>query len=191
MITYNTNGDRIVNIFEQKIQGINGEQGDKIMREIAQALTTSIVIRVHQEGKASDGTQIGTYSPQYMKVRTGTFTNAGTYKSGKNKGKNKDAGVYTKGQNKGQQRKKYNRSSSTNVILSLTRQMEIDLSACEQNPSKIPYGYAIGYQNNFNYDKAIWNEERYKKKILTKLSKDEEELALLIVQHRLNDYFAG
>lgn len=192
MIAYNTSANPVVDIFEANLkQLVSGQQADKIMRQMAQALTASMVIRVHQEGKAADGSKIGTYSEEYMKVRTGQYKNSGTYKTGKNKGKTKNAGVYTKGVNKGQARKKYNRTADTTVILSLTRQMEMDLSACEQNPAKIPNGYAIGYQNEFNYDKAIWNEQKYKKKILTQLSKDEEELALLIVQNAINDIISG
>jgi hypothetical protein len=191
MIAYNSSGKEVVNILEQDLKSLTAAQGDKILREIAQALTSAIVIRVHQDGKAADGSKIGTYSPEYMKVRTGQYSNSATFKRGEKKGQTKNAGVYTRGANKGQQRKKYNRTSSTEVILSLTRQMEIDLTTCEQNPAKIPNGYAIGYQNNFNYDKAIWNEQRYNKKILTQLSKEEEALALLILENRINDIFAG
>jgi len=192
MIAYNSSGKEVVNILEQDLKSLTAAQGDKILREIAQALTSAMIIRVHQEGKAADGSKIGTYSPEYMKVRTGNYPNAGTYKSGKNKGKQKNAGVYTKGKEKGEQRKKYGRTTSTDVILSLTRQMEMDLSACEQNPAKIPNGYAIGYQNDLNFKKLEKHEnENYKKKILTKLSKEEEELALQILQNRINDIFAG
>ena len=190
MIAYNSTGKEVVNILEQDLKSLTAAQGDKILREIAQALTSVMIIRVHQEGKAADGSKIGTYSPEYMKVRTGQYGNSETYKKGKKKGQTKNAGVYTKGKNIGKQRKKYNRTSSTDVILSLTRQMEIDLSTCEQNPAEIPNGYAIGYQNDLNYDKAIWNEQRYNKKILTKLSKEEEALALQILQNRINDIFA-
>jgi len=172
MIAYNSSGKEVVNILEQDLKSLTAAQGDKILREIAQALTSAIVIRVHQEGKAADGSKIGTYSPEYMRVRTGQVKQ-------------------TKKEGKGAARKKYNRTSSTEVILSLTRQMEMDLTTCEQNPAKIPNGYAIGYQNNFNYDKAVWNEQRYNKKILTQLSKEEEALALLILENRINDIFAG
>ncbi len=64
--------------------------------------------------------------------------------------------------------------------------MEQDLSVCEKEPIKTSYGYAIGYHNDDNYDKLLWNEERYGKKILTKLSKGEEELIYYIVQKELD-----
>jgi len=168
MIAYNTNANQVLDVLEQDLKSLSGEQADKIMREIAQALTAHMVVRVHQDGKAADGSKIGTYSPEYMKIRTGQTNQT---------------------KDKGKARKKYNRTSDTTVILSLTRQMEMDLTTCEQNPAKIANGYAIGYQNNFNYDKAIWNEDRYNKKILTQLSKEEEALALLIVKNRIDDIF--
>ena len=64
--------------------------------------------------------------------------------------------------------------------------MENDLVVCEENPIKTSYGYAIGYQNENNYDKLISLETRYKKKILTKLSKTEESVKDEIVNNFLN-----
>ena len=55
--------------------------------------------------------------------------------------------------------RKYNRGTSSKVILSLTGQMENDWSV-------IPLGnssYGLGFKNSFNADKAEWNEDRYGK----------------------------
>lgn len=187
MIQYNSNGSEVFGVIVADIKKLlTKEENDKLLRKIASTLTASMTIRVHQEGEAADGSKIGTYSPEYMKVRTGQFANSETYKKGKNKGKTKNAGTVSRGDNKGSKRKKYNRTSDTKVILSLTRQMEQDLSVCEQEPIKTSYGYAIGYHNDDNYDKLLWNEERYGKKILTKLSKGEEELIDYIVQKELD-----
>lgn len=57
-------------------------------------------------------------------------------------------------------RARHNRSSDTNVMLSLTRQMENDMVAI-----KTGNGWGIGYTNELNYNKAIWNENRYGKPI--------------------------
>jgi hypothetical protein len=197
MIAYSSNGKQIMDAIKMDIQKkLSVEESDKLLRTIASTLTGVMRDRVHVQGKDSNEQQIGTYSPEYMKVRTGDFGNSDRFSKGKNKGKAKNAGVYTKyGVNvggrkyfiniadKGIQRQKYNRSADTKVILSLTRQMENDMSVCEKNPIKIPYGYAIGYQNDFNYDKLLWCEETYKKKILTKLSKNEEILVDEIVKN--------
>lgn len=172
MIAFNSNGKDVLDAIKADIKGkASPQETDKLLRTIASTLTGMMRDRVHVQGKDANDNQIGTYSPEYMKVRTNDF------KSSK----------IVRGVNKGQARKKYNRTSDTKVILSLTRQMENDMSICERNPIKIPYGYAIGYQNDFNFDKLTWLEKKYKKQILTKLSKHEEQVKDEIVNNYLND----
>jgi hypothetical protein len=168
MIAFNSNGKQIMDAIKMDIQKkLSVEESDKLLRTIASTLTGVMRDRVHVQGKDANEQQIGTYSTEYMKVRTGNF------KSTK----------IVRGVNKGQARKKYNRTADTKVILSLTRQMENDMSVCERNPIKIPYGYAIGYQNDLNFEKLTWLELKYKKPILTKLSKNEEILVDEIVKN--------
>jgi hypothetical protein len=172
MIAFNSNGKDVLDAIKADLKGkASPQETDKLLRIIASTLTGMMRDRVHVQGKDSNDNQIGTYSSEYMKVRTGNF------KSSK----------IVRGVNKGNARKKYNRTSDTKVILSLTRQMENDMSICERNPIKIPYGYAIGYQNDFNFEKLTWLEKKYKKQILTKLSKHEEEVKDEIVNNYLND----
>ena len=171
MISYNSNGSEVFGVFTAAGGLLPPEIMDKMLRTIASTLTAAIHDRVHVNGLDSNEQPIGTYTPEYMKVRTNTF------KSSK----------IVRGINKGQARKKYNRTADTKVILSLTRQMEIDMSVCEQNPIKTDYGYAIGYQNDFNFVKMQENEKRYGKPILTKLSKKEEQIIDSIVEKTLNN----
>lgn len=172
MIQFNSNGKEIIDAIKADFQRkVSRDETDKLLRNIAGTLTAVMRDRVHVQGKDANNKQIGTYSPEYMKVRTGDF------KSSK----------IVRGVNKGQARKKYNRTSDTKVILSLTRQMENDMSVCEKNPIKTTYGYAIGYQNDFNFDKLTWLELKYKKPILTKLSVNEEEIVDEMVNEFLND----
>ena len=120
------------------------EKPDAIMREVALAVLPELRHRVHVDGKDSSGNQIGTYSPEYMKLRTGNYKNSGRISRGANKGKLKDAGKFTKGLNikvfgtvvedspkAGLARPQYHRDADAKVILSLTRQMENDLSVVE------------------------------------------------------------
>jgi len=51
---------------------------------------------------------------------------------------------------------KYNRTSSTKVILSLTKQMETDFGVID-----VAGNIGLGFKNSIDYDKAIWNEERF------------------------------
>jgi hypothetical protein len=158
---------------------------DGMLLEIASTLKADIKHRVHVEGLASDGSKIGTYSTGYMKVRTGNFGNSGTYASGKNKGKTKDSGVYVRGKNKGNPRTIYNRDNNSDVVLSLTRQMEKDMDAT--GPIRIENGYGIGYSNDFNYEKAIWNEQRYKKPVWN-LTKNEVNTVNEIVKKYVDEF---
>ncbi len=171
MISYNSNGAEVFGVFTSAGGILPPDVLDKMLRTIASTLTAAIHDRVHVNGLDSNEQPIGTYTPGYMKVRTNTF------KSSK----------IVRGVNKGQARKKYNRTADTKVILSLTRQMENDLSVCEQNPFKTDYGYAIGYQNDLNFVKIQENEKRYGKAILTRLSKKEEKIVDSIVEKTLNN----
>ncbi len=171
MISYNSNGAEVFGVFTSAGGILPPDVLDKMLRTIASTLTAAIHVRVHVNGLDSNEQPIGTYTPGYMKVRTNTF------KSSK----------IVRGVNNGQARKKYNRTADTKVILSLTRQMENDLSVCEQNPFKTDYGYAIGYQNDLNFVKIQENEKRYGKAILTRLSKKEEKIVDSIVEKTLNN----
>ncbi len=57
---------------------------------------------------------------------------------------------------------KFNRTGDSDVILSLTRQMESDYIVFP-----IEGGNAIGFNNAHNLDKALWAEKRYSVEIFT------------------------
>jgi hypothetical protein len=159
--------------------------------EIANSLKSEIKHRIHEEGKAADGSEIGTYSKGYIKVRTGNYddikrkngdyySGGAKYKRGAKKGDFKEkksqekseAGVFSRGPRKGQPRPVYNRKNENGVILSLTRQMEKDMDAT--NPIPIEGGYGIGFTNDFNYDKSQWNDKRYGKTVYDLTEKEEQ-----------------
>lgn len=110
-----------------------------LLRPVAFGLIDKMTYRIHIEGKASDGGEIGQYSNSYLKAR---------------------------------QRKPYNRTGETKVIVSLTRQLENDWSVIAT-----PKGYGIGFKNSFNLDKLKWVEENKGKKI-GDLTPDEEKYTI-------------
>ena len=59
--------------------------------------------------------------------------------------------------------KKYGRTGSRKVIISLTRQLENDFSIGQTNPIKTANGWGLGFKNVFNADKSMWMEEKYGK----------------------------
>lgn len=148
--------------------GKNIEDADytAILIDCANSTLGNIKQRVFIDGTDSNDGQIGTYSEAYMKVRTGNYPET-RLKSGKNKGefrkaktKAGQAGVYSKGKNKGQPRPRYNRSTDTKVIGSLTREMENDMKVIADGDDVY-----IGFSNEHNWDKSQWLEETYKKDI--------------------------
>lgn len=142
MLTITTNTDAKVAEL-QKMVGMILDT-DPLLRIVASSMTAVMRKRVHEDGKAADGADIGTYSEDYMNTR-----------------------------------RKNNRTEDRKIILSLTRQMENDMM-----PLPTSGGWGIGYSNPFNYEKAIWNEKRENQKILTALSKEEDQQVTDIV----NDY---
>lgn len=177
-----------INIERKLGQALSNQQIDLMTREIATTTAANMRERIHEFGQDAKGSQIGTYTDEYMKVRTGVYPNAGVFKSGKNKGKTKNAGVYTKGVNKGKPRKKYNRSTDRKVIISLTRQFENDFTLGRQNkePQKIQGGYGIGWKNNTNALIAEGLERRYRKKIWA-LTQKEKAQAFKIAEVFVNN----
>lgn len=145
---------------------------DKMLRSMAISTAGDMAHRIHTDGEKADGSQIGTYSPEYMKVRTGQFSTNKRFSKGKNKGEIKPSGVFTKGKNKGSARPQYNRTNDTKIIFSLTRQMENDFSLKEtKEPIKTATGYGVGFKNPDNADKAGWLEDKHPG--VYKLSPDE------------------
>jgi len=177
-LTVTTNLKEVLTNLGQDFQTILNP--NYLLRPVATEVLPMMTERIHQEGKDSSGNEIGTYSNGYMKLRTGNYGNAGVYKSGKNKGKQKDSGVFTKGASKGLTRPNYNRSSDTKVIVSLTRQLENNWSVLET-----PNGYGIGFTNPFNADKLRWVEEQ-KGKVISNLTTKEIDYAF----ERINELVA-
>jgi hypothetical protein len=128
---------------------------DKILRAVLSGVFPTLKKRIHTEGKDSSGNQIGNYTPEYMKVRTGKW---------KYKGRN------------------LNRTGDNKVIISLTRQMENDMSILINNRI-----YAIGYKNEINRKKVDWVTNTYGKNIFN-LTEQEKQLALQIAKDSFIKY---
>jgi hypothetical protein len=195
MLTIKTNIGEVVARLEIKLSALADK--DKMLRACAVGILPVVKTRIHEEGKDASGGQIGTYSPGYMKVRTGNFKNATKFTRGKNKGKNKDSGVVTRRrvdtpfgksrfatidiESEGIARPRYNRTSDTKVVASLTRQMENDFSVIPTDD-----GYGLGYNNPYNRQKSDWVEETYKKEIFS-LTTEEKALVVEIAKEYISD----
>ena len=177
MATVTTNIKQVVDKLKSNFELLKDKE--YLLRPLAIETIPNMKQRIHIDGKASDGKQIGTYSPAYMKVRTGNYGNAGK----------KNAGFYTKGskatfkvKNKKADapRPNYHRSADTKIIVSLTRQLENDWSVLATTN-----GYGIGFNNPFNRQKAGWVEAQ-KKKIIFNLTEDEKTYIRERIQELVN-----
>jgi hypothetical protein len=115
------------------------------MRPVVLVLAGELRHRIHVEGKKADGSRIGTYSRDYMRIRV----------------KNK-------------------RGPSTEMIWSLTRQMEQDFVAIAQTDL-----YGLGFNNSHNFDKATWLDAA--RPGVYALSESEIQLA----EQTITDYING
>lgn len=79
-------------------------------------------------------------------------------------------------------REKENRGRDTKVILSLTRQMEQDFVPVAENDQ-----FGLGFNNDTNFDKATWMEERFPNTY--NLSEEETAMAEQVIIDYLNGLF--
>lgn len=181
MTPYSSNISIVIGGMSARLQGLV-ENPDPLLRTVALTVLPEVKKRVHVQGLDSSGSLIGTYSPGYLALRTGNYSNADKFKKGARQGQHKNAGTHTKGNSAGSVRPQYHRDADPKVILSLTRQMENDMSVLPNGKA-----YGIGYNNPENYQKSQWNEATYKKAIWN-LTESERELAQETAQHFTTDY---
>lgn len=170
-----SNMNEVIQLISARFESIDTKEITSLMASTAMA---EMKKRIHTEGKDSNESQIGNYSPAYIKVRTGLYNDAKKAKKGV-----KSAGIASKGKSKGSERKKYQRNSDPKVILSLTREME-------KNMMVVPLdkGHGIGWTNEDNFKKSQYNEKTYNKKIFN-LTKKEREIVHGKAQDYINETF--
>lgn len=179
MITLTSNID---DVFVQTISSIRDAISPHVLlRHIASNMLPVVRDRIHVYGKDAEDFQIGTYSKEYMRVRTGMFETNDVFKKGKNKGAIKPTGVFTKGKNKGAPRPQYNRTADTKVIASLTSEMENDFSVINHGDK-----YGLGFKADNNFNKSQFVEATYKKKIWS-LTPKENEMTIQLAVDLIND----
>lgn len=154
---------------------------------------TNMHKRIHVDGQASDGGQIGLYSKGYLAVRSGVFQNTPRFTRGVNKGKpntKKSSGTFTSRaaiEKVGTQRPRHHRGTDPKVIISLTRQLENDYAVVPDESGK---GYGISFHNQFNYDKSQFVTETYKKPIFD-MTAAEEKIVLENIEENVNKGLNG
>lgn len=69
MPSYKSNTQQVLGDLTKKLKGIQKETVSKVVRTVAADLVTSNLTRIHNEGKAVDGSLIGEYKPSTKKIR--------------------------------------------------------------------------------------------------------------------------
>jgi hypothetical protein len=110
--------------------------------------------RIFENGKSSAGSKIGSYSTTPISI------------SKKNQARNTGK-TYFKGGYR--QYKSLTGKGSNTVNLRNTDQMMMDLGTTVVGKGK----YGIGFNNQFNADKAEWNEEKYGKEIFATTTQED------------------
>ena len=128
-------------ILKQSSSALKDSQ--KHLKTVATDVLALLKPRIHEDGLAADGSAIGTYSKEYLKIRTGAYRNNVATK-GKNKGEKKKgtAGVKSKGPNVGKPRPTYHWPADPKIIVALTRQLQNDWAVLAT-----PRGWGIGFNN--------------------------------------------
>ena len=69
-VKVSTNATQIFNNLQKKVDNaLSPKAVDSLMRELAVTTAANMRERIHEEGKAANGANIGIYSEEYMKVR--------------------------------------------------------------------------------------------------------------------------
>lgn len=122
--------------------------------------------RIFQDGKSATEAQIGTYSTKPISISKS--------KQSRSTGKTYFKGGY-------REYKSLTGKGSSYVNLRNTDQMQMDLTAQVVGPKE----FGIGFTNEFNANKAEWNETKYNKDIFSTTER-EDQIFLQVVEYEIN-----
>ena len=154
--------DEILNISTKLNAALKSDRAKRV------AINTVLTVhkkRIFQDGLDADGARIGTYSTNPIEIPK--------KKQARNTGKTKFAGGYSEyktaiGKNPGY------------VNLQNFGQMMADYGLMQAGPD-----FGLGYQNQLNYDKSIWLQDKYDKQIFHH-SQSEIDLLMNVLMFELN-----
>lgn len=188
MITVKIDIGKLGNIREVvKSLSLGGQLYDNVVRTTATSMLGVIKNRIHEEGKAADGSDIGRYdttNPLYVNPKNSPKSFPVEGKTGKTK--------FETGIKKGQAHKTRYFNSYSDFRQTIGRRTDkVDLSLSGQLNSQFVViatenGYGLGWNNQEMPDRARGLESKYAKKIWG-LTEGEKELAVKIAQKEIND----
>lgn len=153
--------------YEALISQVNRmKQTERVMVATLSTVLSVQKARIFQKGRDANGGKIGDYSSKPISIsRKNQSRNTGkTYFPG---GYKEYHGLIGKG--------------SSTVVLRNTDQMMMDYGVKILGRNE----YGLGFDNQFNFDKSNWNEERFDKEIFAESSEDERTFDR-VFQYELN-----
>lgn len=171
MIRVNTNIDQVIGKLSTDVLSLRpgGELYDKVIRTVAVSMNAVVRTRIHEKGKAADGSDIGTYStkPMYVSVDANPGKSFGkptgkhgqaVFKTGKRAGKPHRSKYFAGGYN--EFKTAIGRNQIGKVNLSLSGQLNSQLSVIGT-----ANGYGLGWPDDEKYNRAMALERKYGKTI--------------------------
>ncbi len=192
MIRVKTNITDVVSSLKAKFANLErGAQGyDSMMRTVATSLIGKVKMRIHEQGKAADGSAIGTYStsPIYVSSKANPGRSFGRpigktgkskFKSGKRKGEDHASRYFPGGYN--EYKTTIGRNQLGTVNLSLSGQLNNQLTI--QATAK---GYGYGWPDKEKLKRANALEKKYGKYIYG-LTEEELQMAMEVAKKEVMD----
>jgi hypothetical protein len=166
---------------------------DNVVRTVALNALADVKTRIHQDGKASDNTDIGKYSttPIYVSAKENPGKSFGRpigktgrskFASGEKKGQDHASRYFEKGYN--EFKTAIGRNQIGKVNLSLSGQLDTQLTVIGTQS-----GYGLGWPNDEMFERAGHLEKKYGKKIWA-LSEEEKQAAQKTAQLLIKNAFS-
>jgi hypothetical protein len=195
VITVETNIDKLISSLKGDLSSLQkgGEHYNGILRQVATSTLGVMKMRIHEEGKASSGGDIGQYStkPAYISInepvrvslRPIGKTKQSTFKTGKKAGQDHKTRYFVNGY------KEYKTAAGRNLLgkvnLSLSGQLNSQFTVIPTNE-----GWGLGWADKEKLERAKGFEKKYSKPIYN-LSQEELENIGKSVNDYLDAIFEG
>jgi hypothetical protein len=175
MLTIHSNAESVINRFLDRINKIRpgGSKYDKAMSETANALLANVVQRIHMDGRAGDGGDIGQYSasPIYVNPRNSPVSFQPLGKTGKDTFAKTGQPHITKYFDQGYRGYRQQIGlPADKVVLTLRGDLRDGLKV-----TRTERGYGLGWSDDALYQLAQSLERKYQKQIWSATAAEKAE----------------
>jgi hypothetical protein len=184
VIKVNANIESILKPIVEKLNSLDGEFGNNLLREVATTQLAEMKVRIFEDGEDENNSAIGNYStnPIYLNPNNSPkkFTTAG--KSGKTKfkdGRPHKTKYFERGYFAFKSEIGRNKIGTVNLSLSRDFQNKMTIIGTSN-------GWGIGWLEDEKYNRALHFQEKYRKQIFSQ-TKNEAEITKKVIDNFLNE----